>query len=386
MPIHKIEPWPYYEDDEINAATSVMRSGLVNYRTGNEGIKFEEEFSNYSGTHYALTVTNGTAALELALEALEIGKDDEVIVPSRTFIATASAVARRGAKVVVADIDIHSQNITLDTIMNVISKKTRAIIPVHLSGWPVDMDPIIELAKDNNIYIIEDCAQAHGASYKNRKVGSIGDIGCFSFCQDKILSTGGEGGMITTSHKKLYERMWSIRDHGWDYNNAKNIDPAPGFKWMVENFGSNYRMTEFQSAIGRAQLRKLDHWVDKRIRNAKFYDNALKNRNIIAPLTPPDFVRHSYYKYNILLKNNNLSNELNRNLIMQKLINRKIPARVGACPDISKEKAFSKANFDISNPKPNTELIADHTITLPAHHTLTKKSLGYIINNFNECL
>mgnify|MGYP001163713179 FL=1 len=386
MQKHKIEPWPYYEEDEIDASTAVMRSGLVNYRTGKEGLKFEEEFANYSSTKHALTVTNGTAALELALEALEVGKGDEVIVPSRTFIATASAVARRGAKAVVADIDIYSQNISIESIIKVFSQKTRVIIPVHLAGWPVDLDPIIEFANDNKIYVIEDCAQAHGASYKNKKVGSIGHIGCFSFCQDKIISTGGEGGMIITNNKNLYKRMWSIRDHGWDYNKSQNIDLTPGFKWMVENFGSNYRMTEFQSAIGRAQLKKLDLWVDRRIKNAEFYNNALISQNIIDPLTPPDYVKHSYYKYNILLKDNKLSKILDRDLIMQELINKQIPARVGSCPDISKEKAFSKADFSSNTPKPNTELIANQTITLPTHHTLSEKSLDYIIKNFNKCI
>ena len=381
-----LEPWPYYENDEIEASAKVMHSGLVNYRTGTEGKKFEEEFANYCNTKYALTVTNGTAALEIALEALGIGEGDEVIVPSRTFIATASSVVRRGAKAVVADIDRYSQNITIDSILKVISPKTRAIIPVHLAGWPVELDPIIELANDSNIHIIEDCAQAHGATYKDRKVGSIGKVGCFSFCQDKIISTGGEGGMIVTNDKDLYKKMWSIRDHGWDYDLTKNMDSKPGFKWMVDSFGSNYRMTEFQSAIGRIQLKKLDEWLNIRTKNAQFYSNALNKINMTENLHPPNYIKHSYYKFNILLKEDTLAAEWSRDLIMQELNKRMIPVRVGSCPDISKEKAFSKESLQNENVKINTEQIANLTMLLPTHHTLSNDSINFITSNLIDCL
>jgi dTDP-4-amino-4,6-dideoxygalactose transaminase len=385
-PTSKIKSWPFYEEDEIMAVQKVLLSGRVNYKTGTEGKLFEEEYAKTCDSEYALAVTNGTAALELALVAIGVTNGDEVIVPARTFIATASAVVKCGATPIVADIECNSQNMSLQTIGRLITPRTKAIIPVHLAGWPVDMDPIIELAKQKNIYVIEDCAQAHGAKYKNRSVGSIGDIGCFSFCQDKIISTGGEGGLVITNDPDLYKCMWSMRDHGLDYNKAKNLQSGIGFKWLIDSFSTNLRMTEMQSAIGRCQLLKLDNWVAKRQANANMYTSAIRDLPIWTNICPPDTNIHSYYKYNILLNQEALSTKWNRNKIIEELGKKGIESRVGACPDIANEAAFQNARLDTQNPRPNAAAIADFTLMLPVHPTLTEANISYIAENLRNTL
>ena len=206
--------WPNFSTKEIEAVSKVMLSGRVNYWTGEECKKFEKEFAIFSNTKFAIALANGTVALDVALKALNIGPGDEVLVTSRTFIATVSSIVNAGAKPIFTDVDQNTQNITIKTIQNALTNKTKAIVCVHLAGWPCDMDPLIEFAKNHDLKIIEDCAQAHGAKYKGRPVGSLGDVGCWSFCQDKIMSTGGEGGMVTTNNEELWSKMWSFKDHG----------------------------------------------------------------------------------------------------------------------------------------------------------------------------
>lgn len=381
-----LAPWPFFAEDEIDAVTDVLRSGLVNYRTGPEGKALESEYAASVGVPHALTVANGTAALEIALAAIKIGAGDQVIVPARTFVATAAAVALCGATPVVADIDPISQNLTAQTITAVLTDRTRAIIPVHLAGWPADMDEILTIARASGLVVIEDCAQAHGALYKGQPVGTLGDIGCFSFCQDKIISTGGEGGLVITKDDELYKRMWSLRDHGWDYDRAHNIDNSPGFKWLVDTFSTNWRMTESQSAIGRIQLQKLEGWVDQRRANASYLTNALDGLAVARNLTPPDSVKHSYYKYNVLIDRQALAENWTRDRIVDELNSLGIPARVGACPDIADEAAFRNAGIDTSNPRPNAADIADCTIMLPVHPTLTTGNMEFMANALRKVL
>src|SRR5579859_8051048 len=266
--------WPHFEADEIASATRVLESGRVNYWTGEEGRRFEEEFAAHSGCKYGIAVANGTVALELALHALGIGPGDEVIVPSRTFIASASCAVMRGARPVLADVDPDSQNLTADTIRPLITARTKAIIAVHLAGWPCDMEPIMALSRERGLKVIEDCAQCHGATYNNRPVGSLGDVGAFSFCQDKIMTTGGEGGMLTTNDETIWRRAWSFKDHGKSYDAVYNRQYPSGFRWLHESFGTNWRLTEFQSALGRTLLRKLPRMVDVRRRNAAILTQA----------------------------------------------------------------------------------------------------------------
>ena len=253
---HLFSPWPYFSQDEIDAVTRVLNSGRVNYWTGDEGRQFEAEFAAFVGCKHAVAVANGTVALELALEALGIGPGDEVVVTSRTFIASASCAVMRGATPVMADVDWDSQNITAETIRAVLSPRTRAIIAVHLAGWPCDMDPILEIAREHGLKVIEDCAQALGAVYKGRPVGSMGDVNAFSFCQDKILTTGGEGGMLTTNHTDLWSRAWAFKDHGKSYEAVYRRQHPPGYRWLHESFGTNWRLTEMQSAMGRVLLQE----------------------------------------------------------------------------------------------------------------------------------
>jgi len=220
--------WPSYSDEEATAVRNVILSNKVNYWTGTECREFEKEFAAWVGTEYAVALSNGTLALDVALKAIHISPGDEVIVTPRTFLASASCIVNAGAVPVFADVDRDSQNITADTIRAVLTPRTRAIICVHLAGWPCDMDPIMELAKTHDLFVIEDCAQAHGARYRGRMVGSIGHIGAWSFCQDKIMSTGGEGGMVTTNSRVWWTAMWSYKDHGKSWEAMYERPHPPG--------------------------------------------------------------------------------------------------------------------------------------------------------------
>ncbi len=266
--------WPYFEDDEVIAAAAVLNSGKVNQWTGKEVEKFQKEFASACNVKHAIALANGTVALELALKAMGIGKDDEVIVTPRTFIASASCAVMQDAKPVFADVDCESQNITAETMRKVITSRTKAIIAVHLAGWPCDMDSIMSLAGEYDLKVIEDCAQAHGALYKGNPVGSFGHAAAYSFCQDKIMTTGGEGGMLLTNDDGLWSACWAFKDHGKSYDTVYNYQHPPGFRWLHESFGTNWRMTEMQAAIGRRQLNKLPDWIKIRRRNAAILEES----------------------------------------------------------------------------------------------------------------
>ena len=265
-------PWPNFDEEQINAVAAVLRSGRVNYWTGTIGREFEREYASCLGRRHAIALANGTVALELALEAFGVGQGDEVIVPARTYVASASCAVMRGAVPVVADVDRDSQCLTAESIEAVLTARTRAVIVVHLGGWPADMDPIMELAHRRNIVVIEDCAQAHGAFYKGRPVGSIGHAGAFSFCQDKIITTGGEGGLLALDDETAWRRAWAFKDIGRSYAAVYERQHPPGFRWLTESFGTNWRMTEMQAAIGRIQLRRLPQWQSARARNASIFE------------------------------------------------------------------------------------------------------------------
>ncbi|HSW70445.1 MAG TPA: DegT/DnrJ/EryC1/StrS family aminotransferase, partial [Gammaproteobacteria bacterium] len=283
----KTSGWPVHEEDEREAVNQVLASGCTNYWTGSEGREFEKEYAAFTQTTYAVALMNGTVALEAALYALGLGPGDEVITPSRTFIASASCVVMRGARPVVADVDYHSQTLTVETIQACITPQTKAIIVVHLAGWPADMPRILQLAKQYNLKVIEDCAQAHGARINNQPVGSFGHIAAFSFCQDKIITTGGEGGMITTNDKTLWEKVWSFKDHGKAYEKVYQKAHPPGFRWLHDSFGTNWRMTEMQAAIGRVQLKKLPRWLALRQRNAAILIESFQNLAVLRLPLPP---------------------------------------------------------------------------------------------------
>ena len=309
--------WPHFEPDEIEAVAAVLRSGKVNYWTGNEGGLFEKEFAAFASCKHAVAVANGTVALELALYALGIGPGDEVITASRTFIASASCAVMRGARPVIVDVDRDSQNVTAEIIAAALTPETKAIVAVHLAGWPCDMDPILGLAREHGLQVIEDCAQAHGATYKGRPVGSMGNAAAFSFCQDKIMTTGGEGGMLTTNDDTVWERAWSFKDHGKRYCAVARRSQASCFRWLHESFGTNWRMTEMQSAIGRVVLRKVPRWIEIRRRNAAILTEALGRISALRITVPPAEVEHSYYKYYAFVRPERLRSGWDRNAIVQ---------------------------------------------------------------------
>jgi dTDP-4-amino-4,6-dideoxygalactose transaminase len=333
-------PWPYFDSEEIDAATAVLRSGKVNYWTGIEGREFEKEFAAFTKCKHAVAVANGTVALELALYALGIGPGDEVIVPSRTFIASASCAVMRGAIPIIADVDAESQNLTADTIGPLLSSRTKAIVAVHLAGWPCDMDPILELAREHGLKVIEDCAQAHGAIYKGRRVGSLGDVATFSFCQDKIMTTGGEGGMLTTNDETIWKRSWSFKDHGKSYDAVYNRQDPAGFRWLHESFGTNWRLTEMQSAIGRVLLQKLPSFVEIRRKNAAILTEVFSKLPGLRVAVPATGIYHSYYKYYAFVRPESLRDGWNRDRIMAAISAEGIPCFSGSCSEIYLEKAF----------------------------------------------
>jgi dTDP-4-amino-4,6-dideoxygalactose transaminase len=333
-------PWPYFEADEIEAATSVLRSGTVNYWTGQEGRLFEAEFAQSIGTKHAICLANGTVALELALHARGIGRGHEVITTSRTFIASASCIVMRGARPVCVDVDPDSQNFTAETIRHAITPRTKAIIAVHLAGWPCDMDSILAVAAEYGLYVIEDCAQAQGATYKGRPAGSMGHAAAFSFCQDKIMTTAGEGGMLTTNDSDLWQRAWSYKDHGKDYDAVHNREHGPGFRWLHESFGTNWRMTEMQSAMGRIILKKVPRWVESRRQHAVQLTSSLSRIASLRIPQPSVDCHHAYYKYYAFVRPEMLQPGWNRDRIMQEIVAAGVPCFVGSCSEIYLEKAF----------------------------------------------
>jgi dTDP-4-amino-4,6-dideoxygalactose transaminase len=339
-PICASAPWPFFADDEIEAAVQVLRSGKVNYWTGDEGRFFEKEFAAFVGCNHAVAMVNGTAALECALKALSIGPGDEVITTSRTFIASASCAVMLGARPIIADVDRDSQNITAGSIRKVLTPRTKAIVAVHLAGWPCEMDEILALARERGIKVVEDCAQAAGATYKGKPVGSLGDVAAFSFCQDKIMTTAGEGGMVTTNSAELWNSMWSLKDHGKSYDAVYHREHAPGFRWLHESFGTNWRLTEVQSAVGRIQLRKLLQWLSVRRRYAQILTSQFATLPGLRVTVPPKHVEHAYYKYYAFVRPEVLRPEWTRDRIIEAINAEGIPCFSGSCSEIYLEKAF----------------------------------------------
>ncbi|HEY0797180.1 MAG TPA: DegT/DnrJ/EryC1/StrS aminotransferase family protein [Acidisarcina sp.] len=332
-------PWPVFGEEEVAAAARVLRSGRVNYWTGQEGRLFEEEFAQIAGCRYAVAVANGTVALELALRAVGIGSGDEVVVPSRTFFATASSVVAVGARPVFADVDRNSQNLTANTIRAVLTPRVRAIIAVHLAGWPCDMDSILALAHEFNIKLVEDCAQAHGSTYKGAPVGSFGYAAAFSFCQDKIVTTAGEGGMVTTNSQELWKAMWSYKDHGKSHDAVFMRDHAPGFRWLHESFGTNWRLSEVQSAVGRVGLRKLPGWLASRHSNASILTDRLSAiRGLRVPVVP-EYIKRACYKQYVFTVPDELSDGWDRDRIAAAISAHGVPCSTGSCSEIYMEQA-----------------------------------------------
>lgn len=368
-------PWPCYAADEIDAVSRVLASGQVNFWTGSECAQFEAEYARSVGVQHAITLANGTLALELALYALGVGPGDEVVVPSRTFIASASCVVARGATPVVTDIDPVSQNLTPETIRAVLTPRTRAIIAVHLAGWPCEMEPIMALAREQGLYVVEDCAQAHGARYQGRPVGSWGDAAAFSFCQDKIISTGGEGGMLLTNDSALWEKAWAYKDHGKSYEAVFRREHTPGFRWLHDSFGSNWRMTEMQAAIGRKQLQKLENWIAIRRRNAALLEEGFASIPGLRLTPVPSSAMHAYYRYYTFLELEMLREGWDQARVITAINAEGVPCYVGSCGEIYREKAFAAAGWQPPRRHPVAHQLAESSLAFLVHPTLTEQDM-----------
>jgi len=368
-------PWPVFAKSEIDAVVNVLKSGRVNAWTGEQVRMFEQEFASSLGGGHTLAVANGTVALELALWALGIGPEDEVITTSRSFVATASSIVMRGATPVFADVDARSQNLTAESIQAVLSPRTRAIIVVHLGGWPCEMTPILELARTYRLKVVEDCAQAQGAEYRGRAVGTLGDIGVFSFCQDKIMTTGGEGGMLTTRDRELWEKAWSLKDHG--KNMAAMSGPAQhsGFRWVHDDIGTNWRMTEMQAAIGRVALKRIPLWLEMRRRNAEILRRSFGALGGLQVFKPPVHSRHANYKFYAFVRPDRLRTGWSRDRILEALRDEGVPCFSGSCSEIYLEKAFERRGFKPSQRFPVAKALGENSLMFLVHPTLSQADM-----------
>lgn len=369
-------PWPSFTDEEAQAVSRVLLSNRVNYWTGNECREFEKEFAAWSGAEYAVSLANGTVALDVALKALDVGPGDEVVVTPRTFLASASCVVSAGAVPVFADVDLDTQNITADSIDAVLTPRTKAVICVHLAGLPCDMDPIMELAQRKGFFVIEDCAQAHGAKYKGRSVGAIGHIGAWSFCQDKIMTTGGEGGMATTNDRGLWEKMWSYKDHGKSWEAVYQRQHPPGFRWLHESFGTNWRMLEMQAAIGRIQLRRMPKWTAARQANAaQIWTTASALPGLRVPEVPV-WAEHAAYKCYVFIEPEKLKADWSRDRILTEINDRGVPCYSGSCSEVYLEKAFDDTGWRPVSRLPVALALGASSLMFLVHPTLTSDEVA----------
>ena len=372
MTPNDISGWPYFTQEEASAVSSVLLSNKVNYWTGQEGREFEREFAEFCGTDYAVALSNGTVALELALKSLGIGSGDEVVVTPRTFLASVSAIAMVGATPVFAEVDFSSQNITPDSVKEVITDRTRAIIAVHLAGWPCDMDGLMALAEENDLYVIEDCAQAHGALFKGKPVGGLGHVAAWSFCQDKIMTTGGEGGMLTTNDPVIWERVWSYKDHGKSWDAVYKREQPSGFRWLHESFGTNARMTEMQAAIGRIQIKKMPEWHAARKRNAvSILDACNQFTSLLRVPRPPDSIEHAWYKCYVFVRPEGLKKGWSRDRIMESINSHGIPCYSGSCSEVYLEKAFDDTGWRPEKRLPVARELGETSLMFLVHPTLS---------------
>ncbi|USD37746.1 DegT/DnrJ/EryC1/StrS aminotransferase family protein [Ferrimonas sp. SCSIO 43195] len=368
-------PWPSYSQEEADKAAEVILSNRVNYWTGGECREFEKEFAAWCECNYAVAVTNGTVALDLALKALNIGAGDEVITTSRTFLASASSIVTAGASPVFADVDLDTQNVSADTIEAVLTERTKAVIVVHLAGMPAEMDAIMALAEQRGFYVIEDCAQAHGCRYKGRPVGSIGHIGAWSFCQDKIMTTAGEGGMVTTNDKALWAAMWSYKDHGKSHAAVYEKAHPPGFRWLHESFGTNWRMTEVQGAIGRIQLRRMADWQARRTANAERLLSTASEFALIRSIPVPDYVTHAWYKCYLFIEPSQLAPGWSRDRIVAAINDAGVPCMQGSCSEVYNEKAFDGTGWRPATPLANAVQLGETSLMFLVHPTLTEAEM-----------
>jgi dTDP-4-amino-4,6-dideoxygalactose transaminase len=369
-------PWPVYDEEQVQAAADVLRSGKVNYLAHKvQGQAFEKEFSDWCGAKRSLAVANGTVSIELILRALRLKPGDEVITTPRTFIASSSALVINGLVPVMADVDPDSGCITPETVEPHINERTRAILPVHLGGWPCDMEGFVSLAEEKRLHIIEDCAQSHGAKIKGRHAGTFGIANSWSFCQDKIMTTGGEGGMITTNDEDLWKRMWSLKDHGKDWDAVHVRQHPPGFRWLHENWGTNWRMTEFQSAVGRVQLSRMPHWHEERTKNASRLVEILADVPTLRTPVPSEGLTHAWYRVYTYVRPEALKDGWTRERIIEACAEKGLPLQVGSCSEIYLEKCFSKCHLGPKERLPVAKELGETSLALLVHPGLTLQDI-----------
>jgi dTDP-4-amino-4,6-dideoxygalactose transaminase len=377
-------PWPSFNNEEADAVRACLLSNKVNYWTGQECREFEREFAAWCNTRYAVALSNGTLALDLALKVAGIGPGDEVIVTPRTFLASASTVITAGATPVFAEIDADSGNITAETIAKVITPKTKAIIAVHLAGWPCDMDPIMALAEKHGLIVVEDCAQAHGAKYKGRPVGGIGHFGAWSFCQDKIMSTGGEGGMLTLNREDWWRAAWSYKDHGKSFEAVYEREHPPGYRWLHESFGTNWRMLEMQAVIGRIQLRRMAEWTASRSRNVAALAQAFSGLRALRIPEVPEHSQHAWYKFYTYVRPETLKPDWSRDRLMSEINARGVPCYSGSCSEIYLEKAFDGHPSKPSERLPVAKALGETSLMFLVHPTLTAEEINLTAETVTE--
>jgi dTDP-4-amino-4,6-dideoxygalactose transaminase len=371
-----LAPWPQFDAEQIDAATRVLASGMVNTWTGQETTAFEQEYAQWCGTPHAIAMANGSLALSAAYLAVGLGPGDELITTPRTFIATASSAVLLGTRPVFADVDAESGAITAATIAPLITPHTKAISVVHLGGWPADMPAILDLARVHGIAVIEDCAQAHGASIHGQSVGSFGDVAAWSFCQDKIVTTAGEGGMVTTSRADLWDVMWAFKDHGKTHETVYGRDHPPGFRWLHERFGSNFRLTELQSAIGRIQLQRLPEWTVARTRNALQLAEALAGCSAVRVPLPPEGITHAWYKFYTFVNPEALAAGWSRDRILSEIAALGYPALSGSCSEIYLERCFQQAGLAPAERLPVARELGHTSLMFLVHPTITPEQMA----------
>ena len=363
-----LPPWPIFEADEIAAVDAVLRSGRVNYWTGDQCKLFERAWSDYHGGMHSLAMANGSLTLDTALRVLNIGAGDEVIVSPRSYVASAMCAVLAGAKPVFADVEANSGNMTVASMEAVRTSRTKACIPVHIAGWPCDMPAISAWAAQHGIHIIEDCAQAHGAHIDGRSVGTWGVFSSWSFCQDKIMTTGGEGGMLCTPDLRLWKKAWQYSQHGKDYDLTHAKVAEPGFRWLIAHEGTNLRMTEMQAAIGLCQLRKLDDWVDRRARNSAIMQEALRGlRGVRVPSTPAGHAHYRCMAY--------AHAAADRPKLLAALVRAGLQANIGSCSEIYREPIFAQHGLAPTNALLVAHTLGETSIALVVHHTIDEVTM-----------
>lgn len=364
-------PWPSFTPEEVDAVAATLASNRVNYWTGDRCREFERRFAEWSGVNHAVALANGTLALDVALKALGIGFGDEVVTTPRSFLASASCIVTAGAIPVFADVDPDSQNITAATIEAVLTPATKAVICVHLGGMPCDMDPIMELAERRGLKVIEDCAQAHGARYGGRMVGSIGHVGAWSFCQDKIMTTGGEGGMVTTDDPDLWSAMWSYKDHGKSWEGVYERPHPPGPRLVHDSFGTNWRMLEMQAVLGLIQLGRMSEWTRRRTEIADALAETCRAHDLLRVPAIPERSTHAWYRFYAFVRPEGLAPGWTRDRIIETISGMGVPCLHGSASEIYLERAFDDTGWRPLQRLPSARALGETSICFLTHPTLT---------------